>query len=103
MKAKILLVCLILATFAPLLSAQIGPEKGTTEIQIWTSGGHSISGGRGDTGIWNAGLRYGWVLTGPHGPGFLAGRFEYAIDAVPGNLTFQPCGPVSGARFTPTN
>ena len=48
-------------------------EQGASEVQVWTSGGHSVSGGRRDTGIWNAGLRYGWVLTEPHGPGFLAG------------------------------
>jgi Lipid A 3-O-deacylase (PagL) len=103
MKAKILLVCLILATFAPLLSAQIGPEKGTTEIQIWTSGGHSISGGRGDTGIWNAGLRYGWVLTGSRAPGFLKGKFEYAVDAVPVYLIFQPSSSVYGVGLNPLN
>jgi len=25
------------------------PEEGATEVQVWTSGGHSVSGGRGDT------------------------------------------------------
>jgi hypothetical protein len=34
------------------------PEEGAHEIQIWTAGGHSVPGGRGNTGIWNAGLRY---------------------------------------------
>lgn len=78
-------------------------EQGTNEMQIWTSAGHSVSGGRGDTGIWNAGLRYGWVLTGSHGPGFLAGRFEYAIDAVPVYLIFQPRGTVYGVGVNPIN
>ena len=66
------------------------PEKGSNEVQIWAGGGHSVSGGRGDTGAFNAGLRYGWVLTGPHLPSFLRGRFEYAVDAVPVFLVFQP-------------
>ncbi len=70
--------------------AQAGPEQGGTEIQVWTAGGHSVAGGRGSTGIWDAGLRYGWVLTDAHGPGFLKGRFEYALDAVPLYLIFQP-------------
>ena len=78
-------------------------EQGANEMQVWTSGGHSVSGGRGDTGIWNAGLRYGRVLTGPHGPGFFAGRFEYAIDAVPAYLIFQPRGTVYGVGVNPIN
>lgn len=97
-------------TFAALLllmgglaSAQGRPEDGATEIQIWTAGGHSVSGGRGDTGIWNAGLHYGWVLTEPHGPGFLSGRFEYAIDAVPAYLIFQPANTAYGAGINPVN
>ena len=80
-----------------------GPEQGATEIQIWTSGGHSVAGGRGNTGIWNAGLRYGWVLTKPLGPGFLKGRFEYAIDAVPAFLIFQPANTAYGAGLNPVN
>ena len=83
--------------------AQAGPEKGSTEVQAWTSGGHSVSGGRGDTSLWNAGLRYGWVLTGAHLPGFLKGRFEYAIDAVPAYLIFQPSGTAYGVGVNPLN
>ena|SRR5271165_5588807 len=77
------------------------PEQGATEIQIWTAGGHSVAGGRGNTGVWNAGLRYGWVLTKPIGPGFLKGRFEYAIDAVPAFLIFQPGNTAYGAGVNP--
>ena len=99
------LVCLgvltvLLGRFA---SAQGRPEQGATEIQLWTAGGHSVPGGRGDTGIWNAGLRYGWVLTEPHGPGFLAGRFEYAIEAVPAYLIFQSTNTAYGAGLNPLN
>ena len=83
--------------------AQIGPENASTEIQIWTSGGHSVAGGRGDTGLWNAGLRYGWLLTDPHGPGFLKGRFEYAVDAVPLFLIFQPRNTAYGVGLNPLN
>jgi hypothetical protein len=99
---------LALAFFLPILFcasvlAQVGPEQGGTEIQVWTSGGHSVAGGRGDTGIWNVGLRYGWVLTKPFGPGFLKGRFEYAIDAVPVYLLFQPRNTAYGAGLNPLN
>jgi hypothetical protein len=103
MKTKILLVAFVLAVFASTLQAQEAPEKGATEVQIWTSAGHSVPGGRGDTGIWNAGLRYGWVLTGSHLPGFLKGRFEYAVDAVPAYLIFQPSGTVYGVGLNPLN
>ena len=83
--------------------AQSGLEQGATEIQVWTSGGHSVAGGRGNTGMWNAGLRYGWVLTKPLGPGFLKGRFEYALDAVPAYLIFQPTNTAYGAGLNPVN
>jgi len=83
--------------------AQSGPEQGATEVQVWTAGGHSVAGGRGSTGIWDAGLRYGWVLTDAHGPGFLKGRFEYALDAVPVYLIFQPTSTVYGVGLNPLN
>lgn len=82
-------------------AAQEAPEQGSNEVQIWTSGGHSVSGGRGNTGIWNAGLRYGWVLTDAHLPSVLKGRFEYAIDAVPVYLIFQPSGTAYGVGVNP--
>ncbi len=91
------------ALFFSTAKAQSGPEQGSTEVQVWTSGGHSVSGGRGDTSIWNAGLRCGWVLTDAHLPGFLKGRFEYAIDAVPAYLIFQPSGTAYGVGVNPLN
>ena len=92
--------CVLISAIA---FGQVGPESGSTEIQVWTSGGHSVAGGRGDTGIWNAGLRYGWLLTEPHGPGFLKGRFEYAVDAVPVFLIFQPRNTAYGVGLNPLN
>lgn len=92
----------LLALCTPrLLLAQSAPEKGSKEIELWAGGGHSVAGGRGNTGVFNAGLRYGWVLTGPHLPGFLRGRFEYAVDAVPVFLAFQPANTAYGAGFDP--
>jgi hypothetical protein len=71
--------------------AQTAPEEGGHEVQVWTGGGHSVPGGTSNTGIFDAGLRYGWVITGAHGPGFLRGRFEYAVDAAYG-VGFNPLG-----------
>jgi lipid A 3-O-deacylase len=83
--------------------AQSRVEDGGHEIQVWTGGGHSVPGGTSGTGVWNAGLRYGWILTRPHGPGFLEGRFEFALDAVPAVVVFQPANTSFGAGFNPLN
>ncbi len=81
--------------------AQDHPEEGGHELQVWSGGGHSVSGGTSNTGVWNLGLRYGWILTSPHGPGPLNGRFEYAVDAVPAFLVFQPTNTAYGAGVNP--
>jgi len=80
---------------------EVRPEEGGREIQVWTGGGYTVPGGTKDTGIWNLGLRYGWILTAPHGPGFLKGRFEYAVDAVPMFLVFQPANTAYGVGLDP--
>lgn len=82
-------------------AAQAGPEKGRRELQLWAGGGHSVPGGTQNTGAFNAGLRYGWILTDLHLPAFLRGRFEYAVDAVPVFVVFQPANTAYGAGFDP--
>jgi hypothetical protein len=79
------------------------PVRGT-EIEVWTGGGADPIGANGVTqgnSQWTAGLRYGWILTDAHGPGFLRGRFEYAIDALPVVMVFQPGGHAYGFGFDP--
>jgi hypothetical protein len=79
------------------------PEHGS-EWEVWTGAGADPIGTPGVTlgnGVWNAGFRYGWILTDAHGPGFLRGRFEYAVDAVPVVLVFQPGGTAYGAGLDP--
>jgi hypothetical protein len=98
----ILLACTPLIC-ARLTWAQSRVEDGGHEVQLWTGGGHSVPGGTSNTGVWNLGLRYGWILTRPHGPGFLKGRFEYALDAVPAFVVFQPANTAYGAGFNPLN
>jgi hypothetical protein len=95
------LLLLALALPAPAAWPQSGPERGGNEVQVWTGGGHGLSGGTSDTGVWNVGVRYGWVLTNPHGPGFLRGRFEYAVDVVPIFPVFQPTGSAYGFGLNP--
>ena len=84
-------------------AAQARPEDGGTEIQVWTGGGYSVPGGTADTGVWNLGGRYGWILTSPVGPGPLKGRFEYAVDVVPMFLVFQKYNTAYAAGFDPLN
>jgi hypothetical protein len=98
---KLLGLILLFCASASLGQARV--EDGGHEIQLWTGGGYSVPGGTKDTGVWNVGLRYGWILTRPHGPGFLKGRFEYALDAVPLFLVFQPANTAVGAGFNPLN
>lgn len=82
-------------------TAQVRPEEGGHEFQVWTGGGHSVAGGTRETGVWNVGVRYGWILSAPHGPGFLKGRFEYAVDAVPAFVVFQPRHTTYGVGINP--
>lgn len=94
---------LLITTFliANAAHAQDGPEEDGHEVQLWAGGGHSVPGGTSQTGAFDAGLRYGWVITGLHGPGVLRGRFEYAVDAVPVYLIFQPANTAYGVGFNP--
>lgn len=100
MRPSLLLLAILLLA-STLCAAQSAPEEGGHEVEIWAGGGHSVPGGRSNTGAFNAGLRYGWVITGLHLPGFLRGRFEYAVDAVPVFLVFQPANTAYGVGFDP--
>lgn len=92
---------LLLVAIASPVRAQDGPETDGNEIEFWTAGGHGTNGSTQHTGVWTAGFRYGWVITAPHGPGLLRGRFEYAVDAVPVFVVFQPTNTAYGAAVNP--
>ena len=80
-----------------------GLERGH-ELEVWTGAGGDPIGTPGITlgnGMWNLGVRYGWVLTDAHGPGFLRGRFEYAVDAIPALVVFQPGRNAFGVGIDP--
>jgi lipid A 3-O-deacylase len=91
----------LILLFAPTVLLSQAPETGGNEIQVWAGGGHSVPGGTSNTSAFNAGLRYGWILTDPHLPGVLRGRFEYALDALPIFLVFQPANTAYGLGFDP--
>ena len=94
---------LVFAVFAnaPAVRGQAGPVEGGHEWQFWTGGGHGLSGSQSGDGVWNVGFRYGWILTAPHGPGFLRGRLEYAVDAVPVILVVQKTNTAYGVGINP--
>jgi hypothetical protein len=96
-----LFVICVLFAVPHFASAEDRPEEGGHEIEVWTGGGYSVPGGTKDTSVWNAGVRYGWVLTAPHGPGVLSGRFEYAVDAMPVFMVFQRANTAYGAGVCP--
>ena len=94
----------LIATFllvGGVLSFAQAPEENANEVQMWAGGGHSVAGGTQNTEAFDAGLRYGRVLTGEHWPGILRGRFEYAVDIVPVYLIFQPANTAYGWGFNP--
>ncbi len=76
------------------------PQQDSTELQVWSGAGHSVNGGTDGTVAWNAGLRYGWVLTNPHGPSFLRGRFDTPSTRCLSTI-FQPHSMAYGAGFNP--
>jgi hypothetical protein len=88
-------------TTAALAQDAPGPENGGNEIQVWAGGGHSVPGGTQNTEAFDAGGRFGWVLTDPHWPGILKGRFEFAVDVVPVYLIFQPANTAYAWGFNP--
>ena len=97
------LAFLIFVTTRGLAQSEAGPEEGGHEVQVWTGGGYSVPGGTSHTGIFDLGLRYGWVITGEHLPGFLRGRFEYAVDAEPAYFIFQPANTAYGVGGAATH
>lgn len=97
----LIVVAMAMLAMAPPVRAQQGPEKGGHEVQVWTGGGSSTNGGVREIGVWNAGFRYGWILTEGLGPSFLHGRFEYAVDTAPIFWFFQPGGTAFGAGLSP--
>jgi len=94
-------VMLLLLFYPAVGGAQSAPAQGDHELELWTGGGHSASGGVGNIGTWNLGLRYGWILTGLHGPGILRGQFEYAVDVAPVYWIFEPGGTAYGLVLDP--
>ena len=72
-------------------------SRGSRELTFWGSGGHGVSGGFSDAGLFTAGVRLGWVLFNPRGHASL----EYVVDLVPLTVISQPNGATYGAGLNP--
>jgi len=95
---------LLLFLWLPSAMAQSGPAKGDRELEVWIGGGDSVR--IGTVGVrniapLNVGLRYGWILTNPRGPGILRSEFEFAADVVPVFCVFEPGGMAYGVVLDP--
>ena len=101
MRRTIALLPVAILLCVPLAHSQAGPVEGQHEVQIWTGGGHGTNGSQSSDGVWNVGLRYGLILTKPHGPGFLRGRLEYAVEVVPAFVVVQKQNTAYGAGVNP--
>ena len=93
--------CLLAIGVTAVAQETVGSSHaGAREIEIWAQGGKGVSGRTSFTGVFDAGARFGWILTNPHGPGFLRGNFEYAVDLIPIYTIFQE-NTVYGGGFNP--
>jgi hypothetical protein len=102
LQRSILAIGLVALTLGvPAARGQAGPVEGEHEVQIWTGGGHGTNGSQSSDSVWNLGFRYGLILTAPHGPGFLRGRLEYALDAVPAFVVMQKQNTAYGVGVNP--
>ena len=89
-----------LAALLLLLAATASAQtfsRGSRELTFWGSGGHAVSGGFSDAGLFSAGVRLGWVLFSPGGHASL----EYVVDFAPVNVIAQRNGATYGAGFSP--
>src|SRR5262249_29828658 len=75
---------------------QPGPEddgpiqKGSSEFELYASGGAAPTSVTKGDGVWDVGVRYGRVMTGPFLPGKMRGYLESAWDVMPLFVVTEP-------------
>lgn len=87
------------AAFLVLFSASLCAQdvtRGARETEFFVQGGHSVSGGRGNIGAFNAGARFGFGLFN-----LGQGSFQYELEAIPIFYVVQPGKNAYGISFTP--
>ena len=95
LRVALLIVFALVALATSLAQNKI--PSGTNEGEFFIAGGHSLAGGRGNTGVLQAGFRLGRVL-------FQApkGNLEYTVDFIPIYYLLQQQN-AYGISFTPFN
>ena len=83
-----------------LAMAQSPAQRRSTEWTVMSGVATYLPGGARSGSFWTAQLRWGRVLTGPHGPGALHGTLEYAFEIVPAMILSQS-GTLFGGGFNP--
>src|SRR5215472_16087367 len=65
--------------------------KGTRNRELWMGGVVAQHDGMTsfNTNIWMAGVRFGRVLTNPHGPGWLRGTLQWDFNVIPLLIVFN--------------
>ena len=98
----IALLALLLRGATP-AAAQSPAQAHSTEWAITTGWAADLPGGAKGGEFWAMQLRWGKVLTAPHGPGALRGTLEYAFEIVPAMvLRKTSIGIAGGGLTTPT-
>jgi hypothetical protein len=75
-------------------------RKNATELAVFSGGAVDLPGGARGGEFWTMQLRWGQILTAPHGPGALRGTLEFVLEAVPAMLLSQD-GTIYGAGINP--
>jgi lipid A 3-O-deacylase len=75
-------------------------HKGALEFDAFTGGGTGF-GKRSSTQFFYVGGRFGKVLTGDHGHGWIHGNLEYVFEVLPFIAIMQPPQTTYGASFSP--
>ena len=76
-------------TARPQISTNPLHKKGTWDLGVWVSGGHSVTGGTSGVGIFSTAFRVGKIISVERGRGWYRGNLEVAVDVVPLTLIFQ--------------
>src|SRR5947209_18287972 len=88
-------LAVVITTFLALSASLCAQSR---ETEVFVLGGHSVSGGRGNTSVEQAGVRFGWpILPTPKV------NLEYSVDLIPLFLVQQPQNNSYGVSFTPFN
>jgi hypothetical protein len=83
----------------PAAPVGINADTAAHEVEVFAGGGIELDGFNPGYGVWNAGVRYGWLLTDRHSDRFYSNRFEFAVEVAPLFVVYQSTGTAYGFNF----